>query len=32
MIFNKALFDQAIAGFDAANVEDPNKEIFAGKE
>ena len=32
MIFNKARFDQAIAGFDAANVEDPNKEIFAGKE
>lgn len=32
MISDKARFDQAIAKFDAANAEDPNKEVFEGKE
>ncbi len=32
MISDQARFDQAIARFDAANAEDPNKEIFEGKE
>lgn len=32
MISDNARFDQAIAKFDAANAEDPNKEVFEGKE
>lgn len=32
MISDKSRFDQTIAKFDAANAEDPNKEIFEGKE
>lgn len=32
MISDKARFDLAIAKFDAANAEDPNKEVFEGKE
>src|SRR5574340_162686 len=32
MISDKARFDQAIPKFDAANAEDPNKEVFEGKE
>ena len=32
MISDKARFDQAIAKFDAANAQDPNKEVFEGKE
>lgn len=32
MISDKARFDLAIAKFDAANAEDPNKEMFEGKE
>lgn len=32
MISDKARFEQAISKFDAANAEDPNKEIFEGKE
>ena len=32
MISDNARFNQAIAKFDAANAEDPNKEVFAGKE
>lgn len=32
MISDKARFDQAITKFDAANAQDPNKEIFEGKE
>lgn len=32
MISDKARFDLAIAKFDAANAEDPNREIFEGKE
>ncbi len=32
MISDKARFDLAIAKFDAANAEDPNKEAFEGKE
>jgi len=31
MIANTARFEQAIAKFDAANAEDPNREIFEGK-
>jgi len=32
VISDKARFDQAFAKFDAANAEDPNKEVFEGKE
>lgn len=32
MISDKRRFDQAIAKFDAANAQDPNKEVFEGKE
>lgn len=32
MISDKSRFEQTIAKFDAANAEDPNKEIFEGKE
>ncbi|BCB26803.1 hypothetical protein SKTS_16890 [Sulfurimicrobium lacus] len=32
MISDKSRFDQAIAKFDAANAQDPNKEVFDGKE
>lgn len=32
MISDRARFDQAIAQFDAANAQDPNKEMFDGKE
>ena len=32
MIVNQARFDQAIAGFDALNTQDPNLELVAGKE
>lgn len=32
MVSDKARFDLAIAKFDAANAEDPNKEMFEGKE
>ena len=32
MISDKARFDLTIAKFDAANANDPNKEVFKGKE
>ncbi len=32
MISDKARFDLAIAKFDAANAQDPNQEMFEGKE
>ena len=32
MISDKARFDQAITKFDAANEQDPNMEVFEGKE
>jgi len=32
MISDNARFAQAIAKFDAANAQDPNKEVFEGKE
>lgn len=32
MIVNQTRFDQAIAGFDALNTQDPNLELVAGKE
>jgi hypothetical protein len=31
MISNAARFQQALAGFDAANAQDPNQEMFEGK-